>query len=41
MEHVTLADGSQSLLGHNGSSVVMHRGADDYRTDPPGTRAIA
>jgi superoxide dismutase, Cu-Zn family len=33
---VTLGPGSNSLLDANGSSLVIHQSADDYRTDPAG-----
>jgi Cu-Zn family superoxide dismutase len=36
VDHATLAGGSQSLLDQNGSALVMHRDADDYRTNPAG-----
>lgn len=33
---VTLGTGPTSLLDADGSSIVVHSGADDYRTDPSG-----
>ena len=33
---VTLKDGKASLLNNDGSALVVHEGADDYRTDPAG-----
>jgi Cu-Zn family superoxide dismutase len=36
VDQATLAPGRQSLLDQNGSSLVMHRDADDYRTNPAG-----
>ena len=33
---VTLADGDTSLFDADGSSVVIHQGADDYQSDPAG-----
>ena len=35
-DRVTLGDGSASLLDADGSSLVLHAGADDQRTDPSG-----
>ncbi len=35
-EDATLAPGPHSLLGDNGSALVMHAKADDYQTDPAG-----
>lgn len=37
VSHVTLRTGQRdSLLDADGSALVMHEGADDYRTDPAG-----
>ena len=33
---VTLGTGPTSLFGANGSSLVIHQAADDYKTDPAG-----
>jgi Cu-Zn family superoxide dismutase len=33
---VTMGDGETSLFDDDGSSVVMHQGADDYHSDPAG-----
>lgn len=33
---VTLAEGRASLLDRDGTALVIHDGADDYRTDPAG-----
>lgn len=33
---VTLASGAGSLLGANGTALVIHQTADDYKTDPAG-----
>jgi superoxide dismutase, Cu-Zn family len=33
---VTLADGANSLLGGNGTALVVHEKADDYKSDPAG-----
>lgn len=33
---VTLGDGETSVFDDDGSAIVMHAGADDYRTDPAG-----
>jgi superoxide dismutase, Cu-Zn family len=33
---VTLGEGETTLFDADGSAVVMHEGADDYRTDPAG-----
>jgi superoxide dismutase, Cu-Zn family len=33
---VTLAGGPNSLLGGNGTSLVVHEKADDYKSDPAG-----
>lgn len=35
-EGVTLTPGAHSLLDENGSALVIHEKADDYRTDPAG-----
>ena len=37
---VTLKEGPHSLLT-NGAAIVIHAKADDYKTDPSGTREIA
>ncbi|HTW24340.1 MAG TPA: superoxide dismutase family protein [Candidatus Baltobacteraceae bacterium] len=34
--HVTLKDGDHSLFHDGGTSIVIHAGADDYKTDPSG-----
>jgi Cu-Zn family superoxide dismutase len=36
LEGVTLRPGERSLLDADGSALVMHGDADDYRTDPGG-----
>lgn len=36
VEDVTLGSASHSLLDRDGSALVMHAKADDYRTDPAG-----
>jgi len=33
---VTLGQGQATLFDANGSALVVHAGADDYRTDPAG-----
>lgn len=33
---VTLGEGNMSLLGPNGTSIVIHANADDLKTDPAG-----
>jgi Cu-Zn family superoxide dismutase len=33
---VTLGEGETTLFDEDGSAVVMHEGADDYRSDPAG-----
>jgi len=33
--------GEAPLLDAEGSALVIHAGADDYKTDPAGTRATA
>lgn len=33
---VTLREGAASLLDADGTAIVVHAGADDYRTDPSG-----
>ena len=33
---ISLGGGKASLKGANGSALVIHQGADDYRTDPAG-----
>ena len=33
---VTLGEGSNTLFDADGSSLVIHAGSDDYRTDPSG-----
>jgi Cu-Zn family superoxide dismutase len=35
-DRVTLSDGENSLLDEDGSALVIHAKADDYRTDPSG-----
>ena len=35
-EHVTLGDGPNSLFHPGGTSIVIHAGPDDYKTDPAG-----
>jgi len=36
-DQVTLERGKDhSLLGHGGAALIIHEGADDYRTDPAG-----
>ncbi len=35
-ESVTITEGPHSLLDADGSAIVMHEGADDYKTDPAG-----
>jgi superoxide dismutase, Cu-Zn family len=35
-ENVTLRDGPNSLFDADGTSLVIHAGPDDYRTDPSG-----
>ena len=40
-KHVTLGPGANSLLGENGTAIVIHAAADDNKTDPPGTAAGA
>jgi Cu-Zn family superoxide dismutase len=35
-QHVTLASGKNSLLREQGTALVIHAEADDYRTDPSG-----
>ena len=37
---VTLSQ-EAALLDADGTSIVIHAGADDYKTDPPATRATA
>jgi superoxide dismutase, Cu-Zn family len=34
--HVSLGDGTNSLFGNGGTSLVVHEKADDYKTDPSG-----
>lgn len=34
--HVSLGQGADSLLDTDGSSIVVHAGADDYRSQPSG-----
>ena len=34
--NVTLGDGAASLLDQDGSALVIHAKADDYRTQPSG-----
>ncbi len=36
VERVTLSDGPHSLFDDDGSTLVVHAGPDDYRTDPAG-----
>jgi Cu-Zn family superoxide dismutase len=33
---VTLSPGANSLLDADGSAIVIHQGADDYKSDPAG-----
>lgn len=33
---VTLSEGAAALLDTDGAAIVLHAGADDYRTDPAG-----
>jgi Cu-Zn family superoxide dismutase len=33
---VTLGPGPNSLLGENGTAIIIHAGPDDNRTDPTG-----
>ena len=43
-DRITLSRGERSILDSDGSALVIHRGADDYRTDPSGSsggRAVA
>lgn len=35
-DSVTLGDGETSIFDDDGSAIVMHEGADDYKTDPAG-----
>jgi Cu-Zn family superoxide dismutase len=35
-KHVTLGPGANSLLGENGTAIVIHAAADDNKTDPTG-----
>lgn len=35
-EHVTLVAGPNSLFDSDGSALVLHAGADDYKSDPAG-----
>ena len=35
-EHVTLADGGNSLYANGGTALVIHAAADDMKTDPAG-----
>jgi Cu-Zn family superoxide dismutase len=37
--HATLRPSPTSLLDPDGAAVVVHEGADDYRTDPAGSAA--
>ena len=34
--HVTLGEGKNSLFGADGTSLLVHAGADDYKSDPAG-----
>ena len=36
IDKVTLREGESSLLDANGAALVLHAGADDYKTDPSG-----
>jgi len=36
-DDVTLKDGARSLLSNEGSAIVVHAKADDYKTDPSGS----
>jgi Cu-Zn family superoxide dismutase len=35
-EHVTLAEGPNSLFHEGGTALMIHAQPDDYRTDPTG-----
>jgi superoxide dismutase, Cu-Zn family len=35
-DSVTLGEGETSIFDADGSAIVMHEGADDYKTDPAG-----
>ena len=35
-ERVTISPGPRSVFDANGSAIVIHQGADDYRTNPAG-----
>lgn len=36
LEHVSLHDGRNALLDKDGAAIVVHSGADDYRSQPSG-----
>jgi Cu-Zn family superoxide dismutase len=36
IDRVTLREGKSSLLDPDGAALVLHAGADDYKTDPSG-----
>jgi superoxide dismutase, Cu-Zn family len=38
---VTLGPGANSLLGENGTAIIIHSGPDDMKTDPSGNSGVA